>query len=48
MDGMREKGGTEPAGLSERPQQAGGDKSAGGPPGWIDTTPASHRVLYPC
>ena len=32
MDGMMEKGGTEPAGLSERPQQAGGDKSAGGPP----------------
>ena len=32
MDGMMEKGGAEPAGLSERPQQAGGDKSAGGPP----------------
>ena len=33
MDGMTEKGTTEPAGLSERPQEAGGDKSAGGPPG---------------
>ena len=32
MDGMREKGGMEPAGLSERPQEAGGDKSAGGSP----------------
>ena len=32
MDGMMEKGGMEPAGLSERPQEAGGDKSAGGPP----------------
>ena len=32
MDGMTEKGGMEPAGLSERPQEAGGDKSAGGPP----------------
>ena len=33
MDGMIEKKATtEPAGLSERPQQAGGDKSAGGPP----------------
>jgi hypothetical protein len=32
MDGMTEKGTTEPAGLSERPQEAGGDKSAGGPP----------------
>ena len=32
MDGMMEKGGTEPADLSERPQQAGGDKSAAGPP----------------
>src|SRR5512132_3026951 len=32
MDGMMEKGGTEPADLSERPQEAGGDKSAGGPP----------------
>ena len=31
MDGMMEKGGMEPAGLSERPQEAGGDKSAGGP-----------------
>jgi hypothetical protein len=31
MDGILEKG-TEPAGLSERPQEAGGDKSAGGPP----------------
>src|SRR5678816_3921834 len=29
---MMEKGGTEPADLSERPQEAGGDKSAGGPP----------------
>jgi hypothetical protein len=27
-----EKGGMEPADLSERPQEAGGDKSAGGPP----------------
>src|SRR5512139_1528470 len=33
MDGMTEKGTTEPADLSERPQEAGGDKSAGGPPG---------------
>ena len=33
MDGMTEEGTTEPAGLSERPQEAGGDKSAGGPPG---------------
>ena len=32
MDGMMEKGGTEPAGLSERPEEAGGDKSAGGGP----------------
>jgi len=33
MDGMIEKKATtEPAGLSERPQEAGGDKSAGGPP----------------
>src|SRR5512132_1441348 len=32
MDGMTEKGGMEPVGLSERPQEAGGDKSAGGPP----------------
>ena len=32
MDGMMEKGTTEPADLSERPQEAGGDKSAGGPP----------------
>jgi hypothetical protein len=27
-----EKGTTEPVDLSERPQEAGGDKSAGGPP----------------
>ena len=32
MDGMTEEGTTEPAGLSERPQEAGGDESAGGPP----------------
>ena len=32
MDGMMEKGVTEPAGLAERPREAGGDKSAGGPP----------------
>ena len=32
MDGMTEEGTTEPAGLSERPREAGGDKSAGGPP----------------
>src|SRR5512144_3381934 len=32
MDGMTEEGTTEPAGLSERPQEAGGDRSAGGPP----------------
>ena len=32
MNGMVEKGRTEPAGLSERPQEAGGDKPAGGPP----------------
>src|SRR5512132_1828273 len=32
MDGMMEKGATEPADLSERSQQAGGDKSAGGRP----------------
>jgi transposase len=32
MDGMIAKPTTEPADLSERPQQAGGDKSAGGPP----------------
>ena len=32
MDGMMEKGETEPADLSERPQEAGGDKSAGGSP----------------
>ena len=31
MDGMMEKGTTEPADLAERSQQAGGDKSAGGP-----------------
>src|SRR5512144_636593 len=31
MDGMMEKG-TELADLSERPQEAGGDKSSGGPP----------------
>jgi hypothetical protein len=30
MDEMMEKGATEPADLSERSQQAGGDKSAGG------------------
>ena len=33
MDGMTEEGTTEPARLAERPQEAGGDKSAGGPPG---------------
>src|SRR5512134_1197885 len=33
MDGMTEEGTTEPAGLAERPQEAVGDKSAGGPPG---------------
>lgn len=33
MDGMMQKGATEPADLSERPREAGGDKSAGGPPG---------------
>ena len=27
MDGVMEKSGTEPADLSERPQEAGGDKS---------------------
>ena len=32
MDGMREKGTAEPVDLSERPREAGGDKSAGGPP----------------
>src|SRR5512144_2828145 len=32
MDRMMETNATEPAGLSERPQEAGGDKSAGGPP----------------
>src|SRR5512140_520422 len=32
MDGMMEKATTKPADLSERSQQAGGDKSAGGPP----------------
>jgi transposase len=32
MDGMMKKGMTEPADLSERPQEAGGDKSAGGTP----------------
>ena len=32
MDGMMEKATTEPAELSERPQRAGGDKSAAGPP----------------
>src|SRR5512143_2277981 len=32
MDGMTEEGTTEPAGLSERPREAGGDTSAGGPP----------------
>ena len=32
MDGLTENGGTEPAGLSERPQIAGGDKPAGRPP----------------
>src|SRR5512140_1015987 len=31
MDGILEKG-TEPADLLERPQEAGGDKSVGGPP----------------
>ena len=31
MDGILEKG-TEPADLSERPREAGGDESAGGPP----------------
>src|SRR5512132_3185589 len=31
MEGILEKG-TEPGGLSERPQEAGGDKSVGGPP----------------
>src|SRR5512147_2162989 len=31
MDGILEKG-TEPAGLSEHPQEAGEDKPAGGPP----------------
>lgn len=30
MDGMMEKRTTEPADLSERPREAGGDKSAGG------------------
>ena len=33
MDGMTEEDTTEPADLSERPQEAGVDKSAGGPPG---------------
>ncbi len=32
MDGSMEKVRTEPAGLSERCQEAGGDKPAGGPP----------------
>lgn len=32
MDGVMEKGTTEPAGLSERCQEAGGDKPAGGLP----------------
>lgn len=32
MDGMMEKRTTEPADLSERLEEAGGDKSAGGPP----------------
>lgn len=32
MDGMMEKGGTEPADVAEHPQEAGGDTSAGGPP----------------
>jgi transposase len=32
MDGMMEKGAKEPADLLERPREAGGDKSAGGPP----------------
>src|SRR5512144_3117970 len=32
MDGMTEKRTTEPADLAERPEQAGGGKSAGGPP----------------
>jgi hypothetical protein len=31
-NGRNDGGGTEPVGLSERPQEAGGDKSAGGPP----------------
>ncbi len=31
MDGVIEKGRTEPAGLSERPQEAGGDKPGDGP-----------------
>src|SRR5512143_2465619 len=32
MDRMMETNATEPAGLSERPREAGGDKPAGGPP----------------
>lgn len=32
MDGVMRKKRTEPAGLSERSQEAGGDKPAGGPP----------------
>ena len=32
MDGMMEKGTTDPADLAERPQEAGGDKSASGLP----------------
>ena len=32
MDGMMEKGGTEPAGSPQRSQEAGGGEPAGGPP----------------
>src|SRR5512132_4261691 len=32
MDGMTVKGTQEPAGLSDRPREAGGDKTAGGRP----------------
>src|SRR5512133_697595 len=33
MDGMTEEATTGPAGLAERPPEAGGERSAGGPPG---------------
>ena len=45
MDEMTEEDTTELAGLSERPQEAGVDKSAGGPPGQRFSTKRKLRAV---